>query len=147
FHGLSSGRQARFTDPTLLYGDRRSLVPLFPQRGAQHREALLIAPRVAEIDEVVVARVRRADALRVPDRTPVLLGAAGDLADVGEDAVRIPAVHAVQLLDAIEIREVLPIDHDVGRALYAGDAVDGKADRLVRADPEVQERDRHDQGI
>ena len=67
----------------------------------QQRELLLIACRVAVVDKLAVVRMRRAHALRVPDRTPVLFRPSGDLADVCQNSVRISAVAAVHLLDQV----------------------------------------------
>ncbi len=77
------------------------------------------------------------------DRTPVLLGPPGDLPHVRKDAVCIPAIDAIELLDDVQVREVLPIDDDVRRAGDAGNPVNPEAHGLVRRDPQIQHEDRH----
>ena len=92
-------------------------------------------------------RVRRVDPLRVPDRAPVLLGPRGNLANGGQHAVRVAAIHAIQLFDRIQVGEVLPIDHDVVRTWDPRDPVQRKTEPLVEADPQIDEPDRHDERI
>ncbi len=92
----------------------RRLVGLQPP-GLQLRAELLplraVAVAVAEIGEVVVAQVRARAARGVLDRAEVLLGARGDFARVGDQAVGVAAVVAVDPLDPIEI-----LRDDRGRA-------------------------------
>lgn len=42
---------------------------------------------------------------------------------------------------------MVTIDHDIGRAVHVRDAVDGEADALIDADPEIEERNRHDERV
>ena len=46
------------------------------------------------------------------DRAPILLSASGDFSNVGEQAVGVPTVHAVELLYAVEIGEMMAIDDE-----------------------------------
>jgi hypothetical protein len=78
---------------------------------------------------------------RVLDRTPVLLGARGDLAHVGNQAVRVAAVDAVHFLDAIQLRQLMAIDDEVPAASDTCDAVDREADPLIDGDPRIEDKE------
>ena len=56
-------------------------------------------------------------------------------------------IHAMTLLDGIEVREMMAIDDHVRGPTHARNAVRAKADGLVQADPRVEQGDRHDQRI
>ena len=58
---------------------------------------------IAAIEEAVGAPVGVDGAPDVLDRAPELLGARGDLAGVGDQAVRITAVDAIESLDGVQI--------------------------------------------
>src|SRR5688572_22929871 len=79
-------------------------------RTAVRAEADVIGALVAELEECSVSFVRCGDAPRVPDRAPILLRPCRHLARVREHAVRVAAERAVDLLDAIQIREFVPIE-------------------------------------
>src|SRR5678816_4185288 len=101
----------------------------------------VITGRVAVLDEFVIVTMGRSHTLRVSDRTPVLLGPTRDFPNVCEDAVGISTVHAIELFDRVEVREMLAVDHDVGRAADPCDAVNGKAHPLVDSEPCIDEGD------
>ena len=90
---------------------------------------------IAVVDEAAIVHVWRGHVLRVPNGTPVLFGAVGDLTDVGKNAIGVPAEDAIGFLNGVQVREVVTIDHDILRAAHRRDAIHAKADRLVESDP------------
>jgi hypothetical protein len=90
---------------------------------------------------VTIVLVRSTDALGMPNRTPILFGPAGDFTHVRENAIRVSAVQAVELLDRIQVGEVLAIDDDIPPPRDPCDAVGTKANRLIqRASVDTQNR-------
>src|SRR5688572_18349376 len=117
------------------------------QRTTQGHEAASIPFGVAVVEKQVLSGVWRRNRVRVLDRAPILFSAGGDLAYVGEQTVRVAAERTVDLLDAVQVRELASVDHEVGRAGHARDAVDRKADPLVDPDPRVEGEERKQQRI
>ena len=64
---------------------------------------------VSEIDKLLIAAVGTFRASRVFDWTPVLFSPGGDLGEVGENAVAICALFAIQLLDKIQVAQVMAV--------------------------------------
>ena len=99
------------------------------------------------IEEMGVARVGPEGLAGVLDRTPILLGSSGDLAGVGQHAVRVSAVDTIQLLDHVQVGEPVPVDDDEIAAFDLRDAVEGKADRLVGRDRDVEDRNGEEHAV
>lgn len=91
--------------------------------------------------------MRRDQFAGVLDGAPILLRACGDLAHVRKEAIGVGAVAAVQLFEGIEVREALTIEDDVILTPDLGDAVHGKADRMVDADAEIEQQHGNDERI
>lgn len=68
--------------------------------------------RVTVVEEVRVAGVHADRSSGVFDGAPVLLGSRRDFSCIGKDAVCVTAVDAVQLLDVVQVREPVSIDHN-----------------------------------
>ena len=69
--------------------------------------------RIAVVRERAVARVSPNHAPGVLDRTPILLGAPGDLANVGNQSVGIRAVGAVELFERVQVGNVMAIEYQI----------------------------------
>ncbi len=61
----------------------------------------------------------------------MLLGAGRDFAGISKDAIGIAAVFAVEFFDPVQIGQMTPVQLDVFTAPHFGNAIDGKATRLV----------------
>ena len=75
------------------------------------------------------------------DGAEMLFGPCRDLGEVGEDAVCICAILAIQLLGQVEIGEAVAVERYVGTPVNLRDAVDRKADCLVDGTDDVGEED------
>ena len=71
--------------------------------------------RVTEIEEVLVSAVGAFNATRMLDRTPMLFRPGGNLGEIGEDAVDIGAIIAIQLLGKVEIAQAMAVEGKTGR--------------------------------
>ncbi len=91
--------------------------------------------------------MRPQHAAGVLDRAPTDLGARGDLAEEGGQAVGVGAVGAADLLDRVQIGEVMAVEHEIVAAAHLRDPVDRKADRLIGHHGEIEQHHRDDQGI
>src|ERR1039457_6190982 len=100
---------------------------------------------VAEIRKTLVMRVRPQHPAGMLDRAPVNLGARRHLARKRDRAIGVGAIGAIDLLDDVEIGEMVAVEHQVIAAAHLWNPVDRKADRLIRHDPDVEQRDRDDQ--
>ena len=81
------------------------------------------------------------------DRAPILLGTCGDLTRVGEQSVGVAAVRAVHLFDRVQVRQLVPVHHEIARTRHHCDPVDRKAHPLIQGDPHVQHKQGHDQRV
>ena len=91
--------------------------------------------------------MRTDDLARVLDRAPVLLGAGGDLARVGDQAGGVAAIGAVEFLERVEIRQLGAVEDDVIAAPDLADAVERETDGVVDGQAEVENRQRHDEAV
>ncbi|MPL82868.1 hypothetical protein SDC9_28817 [bioreactor metagenome] len=132
--------------PFLLPSVLRRRVDL-AQLVPQPRRFLLERLGIAEIAELAVIDMRALHPPRVLDRAPVFLGPRRHLADIGDDAVAIAAIHAVQLLDAVQIGQVMAVDHHMVAPAHLLDAVNRKADRLVDRDEQIKQREGDHHGV
>jgi len=78
---------------------------------------------------------------------PVLLGARGDFAREGDDAVGVGAIGAVELFQFVEISQMMAAKHQIVSAFDLGDAVDRKADRLKNAHENVEQHKGDDASV
>src|SRR6185295_6390011 len=84
----------------------------------------------------------------VPDRTPVLFGPSRNLTHVRQNAVRVSAIHAIELFDGVEIGEMPAIDRsDVDRAPDVRDAVQGETQTLVDRERRIDNSDWHNHRV
>jgi hypothetical protein len=88
---------------------------------AQRRQLPSIPFCVSVVEEEVVSLMWRWERTGVLDRTPVVFRAGGHFTDIRDQPVGVAAERAVDLFDTVEIRELVPIDHEV---LPTGDACD-----------------------
>src|ERR1035437_1445067 len=97
---------------------------------------------VAEVGETLVVRVRAEHPAGMLDRAPVNLGARRHLAHKGDRTIGVRTISAIDLLDDVEVGEMMAVEHQVIAAAHLRNLVDRKADRLIRHDPDVEQRDR-----
>lgn len=108
----------------------------------------IVAPGIGVmVGEVFIARVRVHWRLGVLDRAPVLFCARRNFADVGDDAVDVRAVDAIEALKRVQIGEASAIKAEVLMSFHLPHAVCAKADGLVSAHPQVGECEDHNQRV
>ena len=81
----------------------------------------------------------------VLDRAPERLCPGGYFQSIGEKAVTVTAIDAVQFLDQIEIDEMVPVYDEVVAAHHPLDTVEGKTDMLIDSQKQVEYGQRYDQ--
>ena len=94
-----------------------------------------------------IAVVRILNSPRVFDRTPVLLGSPCNFNRVGEHAVPIGAMHAIDAFESVQVSQFVAVNRDVIPAARFGYAVDRKANRLIYGYKQVQQDKWNDDGI
>src|SRR5476649_199439 len=97
---------------------------------------------IAIIDEAAIAVMGAWNRKRMLDRTEELLSAARHFAHIGDDAVAVAAIDAVQLLDQVQIAQAMPVDDDIVGPAHLGDAIDREADALIERREQVDQRQR-----
>src|ERR1700730_4775027 len=91
--------------------------------------------------------MRRPQTLRVLDRALVLFGSRGDLSAVGQHAVPIGTVGAVQAFQKVQILQTSAIENEIVRAADLRHSIDRAADALVDAEEQIEEKKRNDAGV
>jgi hypothetical protein len=81
------------------------------------------------------------------DRTPIGFCSRCDLLDIGDQAVSIRTIDAVEFFDCVQISQPVTIEDDVVAALDPWDAVDPEADRLVQGHRKIQKREGNDHRV
>src|SRR5690606_21015921 len=94
-----------------------------------------------------VARVCAKHALGVLYWTPILLGPRSNLAHIGDDAIDVRAIGAVEFFQRVQIGQSSAIENDVAPAFDLRDAVGTKAKRLVERHPKIKHYKWNDQRI
>src|SRR5579863_8584515 len=84
---------------------------------------------------------------RMFDGAPVLLGTPCNFHDVGEQTVRIGAVHAIQTLEGVQVPQFVAVNRQVIPAPRFGYAVNGKAHGLIRGNEQIQQRERNNASV
>jgi hypothetical protein len=97
--------------------------------------------RVTEIEEVLVSAVGAFNATRMLDRTPMLFRPGGNLGEIGEDAVDIGAIIAIQLLGKVEIAQAMAVEGKVFPAMNLRYSINRKTNRLVHGADQVGQSD------
>ena len=82
--------------------------------------------------------MERPEAARMPDRAPMLFSSAGNFAGVGEEAVTVGAVGAIDTLHDVQIREPASIEDKIIRSIDLWNAVYREANRLVNDQEDVE---------
>ncbi len=120
---------------------------LSPELAATFARFFHEAAAVAVIEKITVAVVGARDFQRMLDGAPILLGTAGHLAGISDDAIAVVAIRAIELLNAVEVAQAMAVDDDVRFAPDTRDAPSGKINPLKQADRNVEQGDGYDHGI
>jgi Tn3 transposase DDE domain len=97
---------------------------------------------ISEFDKASVSRVRGTNSPRVLNRAPILFRAACDLRQICGQAVCVGAVFAINALDGLQILQAYSTVYEVVRSLHLRNAINRKANRLVKNQEEIQHRQR-----
>ena len=82
------------------------------------------------------------DAAGMLYRTPILFRTSGDFAHIGNEAVGVRAIGAIELFERVKISEMVTIKHEVVAAIYLGDPIRRKADGLIDGNEQVEQQQR-----
>ena len=105
---------------------------------ADFLEAFAVLISIAIVDKKSVTAVDGLHADGVLDGAPMLLGAPGDFLHIGDQAIDVGTIGAIQLFNGVEITEPRAIHRNVFIAVDLGDAINGKADELIETHHHVQ---------
>ena len=90
---------------------------------------------IAVVDEMAGTVMLAQGTAGVFDRAPELFCSRGDFSRIGENAVSIAAIKAIQLLDGVQIGQMVAIHDDKAGSFHARNAIGAKTDLLIEADP------------
>jgi hypothetical protein len=89
---------------------------------------------------MLIPAVHGLEPKRVLDEAPMLLRSCGDFLDIGNCAVDITTIRAVQPFNGIQITQLAAIKNDVITPPDFGNAISWKADKLVNSRSKIQQR-------
>src|SRR5688572_1230905 len=120
-------------------------VPL--QRRTIERQPVSIGARRSVRSEGGVTIVGASQTATVLDRAPVLFGPRRYLPYVGEETVGVAAEQAIDLFDAVQVRQPVAINRKIIAPPHRPQAPRAKTDRLIQRDPEIEQRERNEQRV
>jgi len=77
----------------------------------------------------------------VLDGTPVLLRSHDDLSNVCDQAIHVATVDAVEFFDAVQVRQLMPVDRDKPLPLHLWNSVEREANELIEGDGQIEEQE------
>ena len=113
----------------------------FTQHCPKMCQLLLVRVGVAEIEKFLVMRVVMWATEGMFNGAKVLLCPGRHLPYVGDQAVGIATVVAIEMFDPVQVRKMSTVKEDVTRTVNLGHLIDGKADRLVDPNPKVEKNE------
>jgi hypothetical protein len=85
--------------------------------------------------------------LRTFDRTPEPFRTRGDLPGIGDGPVGITTVDAIELLDRVQLRQMIAVDHEIVSTAQPRNAVNAETQILIQGDRQIENNQRDDHTV